>query len=1121
MFKPETDYSINEDLMTRKEFQMLKTSIHKNVIENPYIVLFDSNRWIKKNLHTMLKSYQLFVGNFFSPSTPYTRLLMKWETGVGKTIGALRIASEYIRIYSELSDNVEFTGSVFVIGFTEEIFKKELLRFPQFGFISQKELDHLDALQGKINKGNLEAAEQYKELISRYKRRLTSRKKNGFYRFYGYKALSNKLFITKLNIVSMEREEIIEKINSGEIKLNTSFIDEFANSLVICDEIHRLYNSVEKNNWGIAIETVLNYNPSCRALFLSATPLNNSPTEIVDLLNLLLPKTHYPFVTEEDLFKNGQLTKEGVLKIEAFMRGRISFVRDVNPANFASKEIVGTAIPGIDLLKFIRCEMSDFHYQTYKSVFKGSLPIDGIYITDFCLPDPEANNPYKQLGLFRTGEIRDKYSEVSTAWRKQHGLFLKSNEISGDALSIKRDLPKISTKYTKMVQQILDDFKKSAGKTFIYHNSKQISGVFFIEEVLAANGIISHDSVPRDDTICMYCALPRKSHKLVDGGGESKNKEHHHFQAARMVMLHGDMDKKTVESLIDKFNKPGNTTGTKISILIASRFMKESYTLIAVRNIMVMSRPENISTLQQIIGRAVRDRVHQELPPEHRHVIIRLFVSSIPKCKELSYEEIKYKEKVESNKIVRKIEKIMHESAIDGLINKEMIWQQKNQQMDIEPYESNTKVKNTLKDSSFWAYYSDIEMEFIKYIIKTCFISYSPVWKYVDLFKTVRDPPFPVAINPALIDQKVFNVALDSLIFKYDNQVFKPIFMDNEIIEINGSYYTIVHYDEYYFLAGYNVENKDIYIDVESFNRRAHTVKSNTYSIKEYVYHDDKYNYTNKKERFINQWSIVDVRNMKGAIYSFGVNFHMQFIEECIMNVFLYYTSGKSSKHTTFYLKMIQYYGLFNLVAFVNTITENMAKKYANFVTYSGIEDSRENAQIKEKIAVSSPTWITTGMVQKYEYMIKQPGKKSVRADILPVGHFLGSQPRFFIDNEWITCPEYFKLSDFKENDYLVGYEERQDDFIDIKFKIRSPIQHIKKHADQRFIERGSACITKSKPQLLEICKKLSIPYNPKDNTYELCDRIKMELMTREMKARAANTKIRWFYMFFEEMPSV
>ncbi len=1238
MFQPEESRYINEDINSRKEFRMLASSIQENVLKNPYVQLADSSHLIKQNMHTMLKSYQVFVGNYFNPNTPYTRLLMKWETGVGKTIGALRIAMEYVRIYNELAENVEYTGSVFIIGFTEDIFKRELLNFPQFGFVNEKELEQLRFLRDKGMAGDKQAEEQYKDLYSRLKRRLTSRKKNGFFRFYGYKELSNRLFITKLNITTLEREEIIEKINSGEIQLNHTLLDEFANSLIICDEIHRLYNSIEKNNWGITIETILNYHSSCRALYLSATPLNNSPTEIVDLLNLLLPRNKYPLLTRADIFSaDNELTKEGAAKIEAYLRGRISFVRDVNPEKFASREIVGERIPGIELLRFVRCDMSAFHYNTYKdAVSDTGIPNEGVYITDICLPDPSLNgDPYRSPGLYKTHEIREKYNEASAEWRKKYKLHIRNNEVGGEALAADHDLNKISSKYSELVKQLHADLKSAAGKTFVYHNSKQISGVFFIENVLLANGFIGLNDRSKDDTLCVICGHAKNKHSKAQmeaptrGGGnirETQYKNHvqvdfngrrlwdytnedgymvihlndsadppadlqelaeyvrnidnavlrlccddsrwsaftsllnftniemrgeytllsrkpitsqsggfeirkmipaklndnHHFQPARMIVLHGDMDKKDVNFMIDRFNKPANTDGSSISVLVASRFLKESYTLVAVRNIMVLSRPDNISILLQIIGRAVRDRVHDLVHPEQRHVTIRLFVSSLPKtAKGLSYEERKYKEKVESNKIVRQIEKIMHESAIDGLINEKMIWQQKSDQLDIEPYKSSiVSARDVVKESSFWAYFSKFEVEYLKYMIKVCFITYSRVWKYLDLYKTIREPPFPTTIDTKYISQELFNVALDSMLYRNDHKTYKPIFMDSEIISIGSNYYTLVHQDEYYIMVSYDIETKEVFLDVESFSRNTCKMRPACFSLKEYVNYDSQNNYQNKKERFIARWGAVELRNMKNAIYSFGAAFHTQFIEDVIKYIYNMYTKGSKDSNWLFYVKIMQFYSLFDLIAYASTVRSPIRENYSSIVEHVATPKEAEAAAIKEKIMTSNPTWVTTGMVDKYDFMTHyKPGKK-IRADVLPVGHFLGKLPRFYINEAWATNAAYSKITaDIKENDIIVGYEERQDGHVDIRFKIRHPVQHMKKHNDQRMIERGSACSTKSKDELFKICKSLDISTDKKDSSADLCDRIKMNLIHRELKARSSGSKVKWYYMFYEESP--
>ena len=97
------------------------------------------------------------------------------------------------------------------------------------------------------------------------------------------------IFINNENvkITELSANEISSMIIDGKIVLNVQLLERFKNSLIICDEIHNTYNSLEKNNWGIAIQHILNYHQSIRAVFLSATIINNYPSEIIDLLNLL------------------------------------------------------------------------------------------------------------------------------------------------------------------------------------------------------------------------------------------------------------------------------------------------------------------------------------------------------------------------------------------------------------------------------------------------------------------------------------------------------------------------------------------------------------------------------------------------------------------------------------------------------------------------------------------------------------------------------------------------------------------------------------------------------------------------------------------------------------------
>ena len=119
---------------------------------------------------------------------------------------------------------------------------------------------------------------------------------------------------------------------------------------------------------------------------MSATPINNNPTEVIDLANLKQPPGEK--LRKEDFF-DGKVLRPGALKkIGQIFRGFVSFVQDTDPRHFASQNWIGTPIAGIPYLKFIRCPMSAFHYETYKKVYTGVLAQDAQYLMDIAFPDP-------------------------------------------------------------------------------------------------------------------------------------------------------------------------------------------------------------------------------------------------------------------------------------------------------------------------------------------------------------------------------------------------------------------------------------------------------------------------------------------------------------------------------------------------------------------------------------------------------------------------------------------------------------------------------------------------------------------------------------------------------------
>jgi hypothetical protein len=815
-----------EQLLDKKEFAQLRVTVDPNSIATQPKNMNYLDDIIAKEGRLFLHPQQQFVRNFLNPNTEYLRLLCKHDTGMGKTAGSLSAAFEFIKYYRQqfnLTRGMTETPLIFVIGFSKAVFQKELLRRPEFGFIDREEIKERKRLQYLAESGSTNDRDALVEYESRLKKRLTKKSRGGFFKFLGYKEFFNRLFTFSGEVPDNE-EDILRAVKTGTITINMELVRAFRNSLIICDEIHNVYNSVEINNYGIALRVMFNLfdipelmeefvgnqiaelkHYTLRVIFLTATPINNNPAEIVDLLNLLVPQSRLPQqrkLRKEDFFSDERNLKPGALdSIEKLVRGYISFIRSQDPKYFPERVFAGEPLripPSylphrvkgyegkfLPYLKFISCPMSPLHYKTYQSVYVDTLPPDGQSLMDLVLPNPGLLDPKiiaPDLGLYRSKDIKYSLQNASQKWKDQHQIdYIKAPEESGASIITGEfmrlpHLGKYCTKYEAMVKELLDNLKHSRGKVLIVHQLVKMSGVLFIREVLRKNGFIDEASNPTDDTLCSICGVRRSVHPHT-----------HEFQPARFIMVHGEMDMLTRSRNIDRFNSPENTTGNTYRILLGSKILNEGVDLVAVENIYVMNVPPDIPTLIQIIGRAIRNKSHLALPPERRKVHIRIFISSLPKkaaVSALSYEENKYFEKLMDYIVIQQIERVFHANAIDAPLFRDVIFNPALQARKREPELGtlyfdvspvfgkrwidivNHKTEISLKSldtSTFYPFHSTEEIHKIIYTIKRCFLEQSSVWTYQDLWQMVRNPPFEVYVNPALFLEEDFLIALSVL----------------------------------------------------------------------------------------------------------------------------------------------------------------------------------------------------------------------------------------------------------------------------------------------------------------------------------------------------------------------
>lgn len=1208
--------NITEDILKRKEFYEYKIKYDDNDDKHDHndiniIPRFFIEKMIRDGQYLQFSSYQMFVANYINPNTPYSRLLIKWGTGSGKTIGSLSIAMNFIQYYQkEAGQGITTIGSVFVIGFTKAQYITELLRFPEFGFITRQELDKLKSLRKVAYSGTKFDLENLQEFLMKIRKRLENREGNGFFQFMGYKKLVNMIFYiqdTKINLSSLDEDGIFKAIKDGKITLNQQLLDQFKNSLIICDEIHNTYNSLEKNNWGVALQYILNYHPSVRAVFLSATPINNNPTEIIDLLNLLLPQTFYPNkLRKSDLFESDKQLKRGSLdKIADLSKGRISYLRDVNPLYYPTQKFIGESIPGAPYLKFIRCPMSDFHYNTYKSVYTGSLSPESQYLVDFAIPNPKND----KIGIYQTSEIKKELQYASQQWKDDNKINFRKDRIIGDILRL-QNLPKISNKFTEMMKTILNVINNNGGKMFIYHNIIHMSGVLFIQEILLQNNIIGEYDSSTANTLCSICGKPRKDHSqeqlgggilegelnskelfsddsmnlsatvadktiggakndnglmikhnlttnsyevylkskddLIDcvpileykicdniliiqwafvnmkntpdeisnviqvigkdkpviieskplnavienitnklgffilssknpddytyyansliskisqseksnlisrikkvintpckrGGRSKKSKSsiitsssteilknqhsqkqqppqkqqnhQHTYMPVRYIIVHSHLEKSYMNTSLEKYNSPDNSDGARIMLLVGGKIIKEAFDIKAVREMMIMGRPDNIPTLIQILGRSVRNGSHSFLPPEERNVNIRIFTSCLPtKSKingtliyDLSYEEDKYIKKLQHYKVIQNIEKTLHENAIDAFINKDIIWPKKERHYykthkghsELGPlyFEPNLPKKivdktftlNELNLETFNAFHSNDEINKIIIIIKRLFIEKSSVWIYKDLLYAVRNSNkwFQTKFNVKLIDESLFIIALTRLLWISDNKFTDPIInhvnkqissiidklfdSDDKIIVLPGNQKSIItQVGQYYILFPIDeIANQPIK-DIELPYRINKEKEPAVINIKGFLESGQSLiQYSDKRDRFFTKWNNVSIENLETAVCDFGTDFHIAFLEECIEYIFNVWTDSKLKKSFmhSFYFKMLNYYDLRRLVIWGHTLKQYMFKRYATFLNPIDIKIKKNTHQKLENIETKEKDMSTSGLI--------------------------------------------------------------------------------------------------------------------------------------------------------------
>jgi len=520
-----------------------------------------------------LQEPQKFLAKYINPASPYKGILVYHGIGSGKTMTGITIGEAF-----------KHTKRIVVVlpASLKGNFRNELRsKMTGNAYLTNTERDKLAGLHP--------SNDEYKEIIKKSDERI-----NKYYDIYSY-------------------NKFVDLCNLGKMQLRSS--------ILIVDEVQNMVSET-----GIYYETLydtINNAPKeLRVVLLSATPMYNAATEIPLTMNLL--RLPFEFPTGAD-FEREFISKKFNKRLNEYIysaknldifkeriRGYVSFYRGAPPYVYPET-----------ILKYVRCEMSDFQYKSYVSV----------------LVAEEKETKFTKMKR-RTREFDTGY-----LYRLPNNFFIGTRLVSNIAFPNKdinekgfksltgrylklENLKKYSIKFYKIMKRI----NAASGPVVVYSEFKNYGGLASFERVLQAEGFRHYSD---------YGEGPKRYAKWT-----------------------GDEKMITREEVKAVFNQETNTNGSKLKVLLLSSAGKEGLSLLSVRQIHLIDNLWNMSKIEQVIGRGIRFCSHRRLPEEKRNVKVYIYLAVHEKEEETIDEYIMTLAQ-KKNKLIKEFEKAMKESAID------------------------------------------------------------------------------------------------------------------------------------------------------------------------------------------------------------------------------------------------------------------------------------------------------------------------------------------------------------------------------------------------------------------------------------------------------------------------
>lgn len=660
------DPFLNQKIAKRNEFSAFTYDAD---ITQP---LKETSDMICENPEFELQARQLFVKTFISQNTPYKGLLIYHGVGTGKTCSAIGIAEE-LRDYMK---NAGITQRIMVIAssnvqnnFRLQLFDETKLEYVEGTWknnscVGNKLIREINPVGANISREKI--ASQVKTII------------NTSYAFMGYLQLAN--FIQENVYTSVyeatEDAELREQIEVQNIQRI------FNNRLIIIDEVHNC--AKEDKRLAKLLLRVAAHADNLRLILMSATPMFNSPREIIWICNLLNINDRRAPIQYEDAF-----TAEGVLVnpdlLQQKLNGYVSYVRGENPYTFPFRIYPDAFAPDNNKLAktpintpLYYTTLDPYQQESYELIMREYMNSDvNIDFNNESYGYAQLQMPLQALNM-TFHRVSGDAKFVGKEGLQTNMSFVEKSEKRGEVYEYrkynyeyKRGIPRIFhetelRKYSSKIADICACVRRSRGIIIIYTQyidggivpvSLALEEMGFTRYGTSANatqlfkpGAIDSEPI---DAITMKPAVPGTK-----------------FNPAKYMILSGDKYfSQNNAADINYATGEANKNGALVRVILISRAASEGLDFKYVRQVHILDPWYNLNRIEQIVGRGVRNLSHCKLDFEERNVEIYLHAALPAVADVFSADTYVYQYAEKKAQNIGKVTRLLKQISVDCVLN--------------------------------------------------------------------------------------------------------------------------------------------------------------------------------------------------------------------------------------------------------------------------------------------------------------------------------------------------------------------------------------------------------------------------------------------------------------------